>query len=94
MESTLLSLNSSGRGREAGLAVTYSLWKRVRMSRSLRIEFPGTLYQITGRGNACQRICRDDADRKQFLATLDHVVDRYDWLCQAYCLMDNHGNQN
>ncbi len=19
-----------------------------------------------------------------------HVVDRYDWLCHAYCLMDNH----
>jgi len=41
-----------------------------------------------------ERIYRDDADRKQFLARLAHVVDRYGWLCHAYCLMGNHGNQN
>lgn len=60
------------------------------MSRPLRIEFPGALYHITGRGNARQRIYQDDADRERFLATLAHVVDRYGWLCHAYCLMDNH----
>jgi REP-associated tyrosine transposase len=60
------------------------------MSRPLRIEFPGALYHITGRGNARQRICRNDEDREQFLSILSHVVGRYDWLCHAYCLMDNH----
>jgi REP element-mobilizing transposase RayT len=60
------------------------------MSRPLRIEFPGAVYHVTGRGNARQRIYRDDEDREQFLSILSHVVDRYDWLCHAYCLMDNH----
>jgi putative transposase len=60
------------------------------MSRPLRIEFPGALYHVTGRGNARQRIYRNDEDREQFLSILSHVVGRYGWLCHAYCLMDNH----
>ena len=60
------------------------------MSRPLRIEFPGAVYHITGRGNARQRIYRNDEDREQFLSILSHVIDRYGWLCHAYCLMDNH----
>jgi putative transposase len=60
------------------------------MSRPLRIEFPGAVYHVTSRGNARQRIYRDDADRKQFLSILAHVIGRYGWLCHAYCLMDNH----
>lgn len=60
------------------------------MSRPLRIEFPGAVYHVTGRGNARQRIYRDDDDREQFLSVLSHVVDRYEWLLHAYCLMDNH----
>jgi REP element-mobilizing transposase RayT len=60
------------------------------MSRPLRIEFSGAVYHITGRGNARQRIYRNDDDREQFLSVLSHVVARYGWLCHAYCLMDNH----
>ena len=60
------------------------------MSRPLRIEFPGALYHVTSRGNARQKIYRDDPDREQFLSTLAHVIGRYDWLCHAYCLLDNH----
>jgi len=60
------------------------------MSRPLRIEFPGAVYHVTGRGNARQHIYRDDDDRKQFFSVLSHVVNRYGWLCHAYCLMDNH----
>jgi hypothetical protein len=59
------------------------------MSRPLCIEFPGAVYHVTGRGNARQRIYRDDHDREQFLSVLSHVVDRYVWLLHAYCLMDN-----
>jgi REP element-mobilizing transposase RayT len=32
----------------------------------------------------------DDRDRAQFLTLLAHVIDRYGWLCHAYCVMDNH----
>ena len=60
------------------------------MARPLRIEFSGAVYHVTSRGNARQHIVVDDRDRSQFLAVLAHVIDRYGWLCHAYCLMDNH----
>ncbi len=60
------------------------------MARPLRIEFPGALYHVTSRGNARQRVFRDDEDREMFLATLAWVVERFGWRCHAYCLMDNH----
>ncbi len=58
------------------------------MARPLRIEYPGAVYHLTARGNARQKIFRDDTDRVTFLATLSHVISRYRWLCHAYCLMD------
>jgi len=60
------------------------------MARPLRIEFPGAVYHITSRGNERKAIFRDDRDRKIFLDTLADVTHRYNWLCHAYCLMDNH----
>ena len=60
------------------------------MARPLRIEFPGAVYHITSRGNAKQAIFLDDKDRTNFLEILDSVVKRFNWLCHAYCLMDNH----
>jgi REP element-mobilizing transposase RayT len=60
------------------------------MARPLRIEFAGAVYHVTSRGNARQDIVIDDRDRTVFLTVLAQVVDRYGWLCHAYCLMDNH----
>lgn len=60
------------------------------MSRPLRIEFPGAIHHVTSRGNARKKIFMDDTDRETFLATLGWVVERFGWLCHAYCLMDNH----
>lgn len=60
------------------------------MARPLRIEFAGALYHVTGRGNAQADIYADDNDRQQFLALLQNTLERYDWHCHAYCLMDNH----
>ncbi|MDT8442343.1 MAG: transposase [Desulfuromonadales bacterium] len=60
------------------------------MARPLRIEFPGAVYHVTSRGNASAAIFSDDGDRALFLATLGQVVERFNWLCHAYCLMDNH----
>ena len=53
------------------------------MARPLRIEFPGALYHVTSRGNARQRVFRDDEDRETFLATLAWVVERFKWRCHA-----------
>jgi len=60
------------------------------MARPLRIEFPGAVYHITSRGNARQEIYLDDADRRAFLEVLAQVVERFHWICHAYCLMGNH----
>lgn len=60
------------------------------MSRPLRIEFEGALYHVTARGNRQESIFYGDDDRAMFLRTLGKVVSRYNWICHAYCLMDNH----
>lgn len=60
------------------------------MARPLRIEFPGALYHVTSRGDRREAIFDDDDDRETFLAVLAEVVDRFKWLCHAYCLMGNH----
>ena len=60
------------------------------MARPLRLEFSGAVYHVTSRGNARQNIVDDDRDRSQWLTILAPVVDRYGWLCHAYCRMDNH----
>ena len=60
------------------------------MARPLRIEFPGAVYHITARGNARVRIYEQARDRELFLGIFSEVVKRFNWLCHAYCLMDNH----
>jgi REP-associated tyrosine transposase len=37
------------------------------MARPLRLEFPGAIYHLTGRGNARQKVFFTDADRELFL---------------------------
>lgn len=60
------------------------------MARPLRIEFEGALYHVTSRGNAGEKIFVDDGDRSRFLELLGEAVDRFGWICHAYCLMANH----
>jgi len=60
------------------------------MARPLRIEYECAVYHITARGNAKADIYLSDDDREMFLDVLGHVVERYGWLCHAWCLMTNH----
>jgi len=60
------------------------------MARPLRIEFPEALYHVTSRGDRQEAIYEDDEDRRAYLEILGDVVKRFDWLCYAYCLMENH----
>ena len=60
------------------------------MARPLRLEFPHALYHVTARGNAQQDVYLDDDDRELFLCVLAEVIDRFRWICHAYCLMGNH----
>ena len=60
------------------------------MSRPIRIEFPDALYHVTARGDRREDIFDDDQDRQTFLATLELVINQFNWTCYAWCLMDNH----
>lgn len=60
------------------------------MARPLRIQYDGALYHITSRGNERKPVYKDDDDRRVFLDTLLGVNKRYNWICHAYCLMNNH----
>jgi REP-associated tyrosine transposase len=60
------------------------------MARPLRLEFAGALYHVTSRGDRREAIYETDGDREQFLSVLSEVCEQYNWLCHAYCLMDNH----
>ena len=60
------------------------------MARPLRLEFPGALYHVTSRGDRREDIYLNDADRQRWLDLLGEVCVRHNWLCHAYCLMDNH----
>jgi REP element-mobilizing transposase RayT len=66
------------------------LYKDIFMTRPLRIEYPGAFYHITSRGDRREAIFDDDEDMRLFLRVLSEVVGRFNWLCYAYCLMDNH----
>jgi REP element-mobilizing transposase RayT len=60
------------------------------MARPLRIEYAGAVYHLTSRGNAQLPIYEDTKDRLNYLEILEDVVARLNWVCHAYCLMDNH----
>jgi len=60
------------------------------MARALRIQYEGAVYHITSRGNAREKIFFTRSDREAFLEILTQVVERYGWICHAYCLMTNH----
>ncbi|MBK1725053.1 REP-associated tyrosine transposase [Thiocystis violacea] len=62
------------------------------MARPLRLEFAGALYHVTARGNERRAIFLGDmeTDRQRFRETLAETVDRFNWICHAYCLMTNH----
>jgi REP element-mobilizing transposase RayT len=60
------------------------------MARPLRIEFAGALYHVTSRGDRRETIFEDDEDRERFLSVLAEVVERFNWICHAFCLMTNH----
>ncbi len=60
------------------------------MARPLRIEFEHATYHVTSRGDRKEDIYEDDDDRRLFLKILSEVVERFNWVCHAYCLMGNH----
>ena len=60
------------------------------MARPLRLQLSGVAYHVIARGNDRQTVFRDTRDLEIFLEVVAHTVERYEWLCHTYCLMDNH----
>jgi REP element-mobilizing transposase RayT len=60
------------------------------MARPIRVEFPGALYHVTARGNERRKTFRDDADRRQFLVTLEEAIRLHELRLHAFCLMPKH----
>ncbi len=60
------------------------------MARPIRLEFPNALYHVMSRGNGGENIFIEDADKLAFLGLFEGLQIRYDVICYAYCLMDNH----
>lgn len=60
------------------------------MARPLRIEYDGAVYHVTSRGNNKRPIFFDEGDREYFLKILTSINQRFNWICHAYCLMNNH----
>jgi REP element-mobilizing transposase RayT len=60
------------------------------MARPLRIEYDGAVYHVTSRGNNKKPVFFNDEDREAFLIVLGNINQRYNWICHAYCLMNNH----
>ncbi len=60
------------------------------MARPLRIEYSGAIYHITSRGNEKKPIFYDEKDQEIFLNVLKSVNKKYNFICHAYCLMNNH----
>lgn len=60
------------------------------MPRKPRIHYPGALYHVILRGNACQEIFFDPADRYRFYLLLQEGIERFGYRVHAFCLMTNH----
>ena len=62
------------------------------MPRRPRIEFECAIYHVMARGNARQRIVRDDHDRERLLDDLRRTMLRYGWELLAFVFMEmeNH----
>ena len=61
-----------------------------RMTRPLRLEFPGALYHVTSRGDRRGAIYRDDTDRLAWQKVLVLVCERHHFVVHSFCQMSNH----
>lgn len=60
------------------------------MPRTARLDWPGALHHVIGRGIERRRIFHSDRDRRDMLRRLADVVTRADAAVYAWCLMPNH----
>jgi len=60
------------------------------MARPPRLQFAGSVYHVTARGNERRPIFRDDRDRNEYLRRIGVYRDRFGFQLLSFCLMTNH----
>ncbi len=60
------------------------------MARQARIDAPGALHHIIGRGIERRRIFQSDADQDDFVARLEKILPETNISCYAWALLPNH----
>jgi REP element-mobilizing transposase RayT len=60
------------------------------MARKPRVQFPGALYHIIGRGNQQQEIFLHDEDYSRYINYLSDYHHRFHFILYAFVLMPNH----
>jgi len=60
------------------------------MPRQARIDIPGALHHIIGRGIERRKIFQDDIDREDFLGRLGYILPETTTQCLAWALIPNH----
>jgi len=60
------------------------------MPRQPRLDAPGTLHHVIGRGIERREIFADDIDRDDFIARLSRLLTETQTLCYAWALIPNH----
>jgi putative transposase len=58
--------------------------------RRRREDGPGAIQHVIAKGSAGEAIVRDDMDREMLMHRMTQAVERFRWLCLAYCLLDTH----
>jgi putative transposase len=53
-------------------------------------EVPGGFHHVTARGNRRNTLFHDERDYLRLLRHLATAVERFGWLCHAFCLLPNH----
>ena len=60
------------------------------MSRQLRFQYPGAVYQIMARGDGGKQLFLGKEDHWAFLHWLEQVCGSHGWRVHAWVLMGNH----
>ena len=60
------------------------------MPRPLRVQAPNTTYHVTGHSTDRWRLFVAHRDREHLIEIFSGVVEKCEWTCLGFCLMDTH----
>ena len=60
------------------------------MPREARIDYPGALHHVVGRGIERRNIFKEKTEKNEFLRRLKSILSKNSMQCYAWCVMDSH----